>query len=322
MRPGAPPASALPAGVRDALQRFVARSRFATHGGVVTDLDGTAVHKVDERTIIASAVEQGLMSLAGRGRPVVINSLRFPLSIIHAFGRDWYRVTGAPIPTVALNGSLVGRLVADRSDTLAFDEIEAFPVGADDIDELLDGVRGLVDAAVDEIVLLYYPRDWTKGEIAWTPSAERVAAVAQKYVSASEVVASPVEALSQRLHAADVCMMSLQVDVPGDRRLAFQHTKRGSFVTRAGVDKLFGARAIARHVAIDLGDSIGAGDAELDTFLCAVGMAIVVGNAELHFKGAIETVRLSDALALGALLGELGLLIDAPATPRAAGGAP
>ena len=100
--------------VRSAASRFVEQSRFATHGGIVTDLDGTAVHERDGRVVIAEPVEAGLKALAARGRPVVLNSLRFPLSIMRSFGREWHGVTGAPVPTVSLNGSLLGHIVADN----------------------------------------------------------------------------------------------------------------------------------------------------------------------------------------------------------------
>ncbi len=310
------PAALLSADALGALRRFVASSRFATDGGIVTDLDGTAVHEREGRTVIAEPVESGLKALAERGCPVVINSLRFPLSVIRTFGREWYAVTGAPVPTVALNGSQIGRIVADASHALAFEEIDAFPLSADDIDEVLEGVRGLLDARIDDVLLFYYPRDWSEGEAVWTPLAARTASVADKYASASRIVASGVDALADRLHAEDICMMMLLVDVPQDRRMAYQHTKRSSFFTRRNVDKLHGARAIARQVGIDLDASVGAGDTELDTFLAGVGLSIIVGNAELDFKGNAETLRLDDSLALGALFFELASLIDDSGRPR------
>jgi hydroxymethylpyrimidine pyrophosphatase-like HAD family hydrolase len=303
------PSTKLPDDAVHALQSFVRRSRFAKHGGVVTDLDGTAVHEWQDRIVIAEPVEAGLIALRELGRPTILNSLRFPLSVIRTFGREWYRVTGAPVPTVSLNGSQIGHIVSDASGALAFDEIDAFPLVGADIDELLAGVRGLRDAGVDDIALFYYPRDWTRGELLWTPSAARVSELRQKYSSAAEVVSIPIDALAERLHSEDICMLALIVDVPQDQRMVYQHTQRTSFVTRRDVDKLFGARAIASHVGVSLVDSIGAGDTELDTFLAGVGLSLIVGNANVDFKGRVETLRLADSLELGKVLFELARLM-------------
>src|SRR6185369_281916 len=90
------------------LQQFIRRSTFATSGAVVTDLDGTAVHEFQGKIIIPKAVELGLMRHYESGRPLILNSLRFPLSVIRTFGQDWYKLSNAPIPTVTLNGSLMG----------------------------------------------------------------------------------------------------------------------------------------------------------------------------------------------------------------------
>jgi hypothetical protein len=65
------------------------------------------------------------------------------------------------------------------------------------------------------------------------------------------------------------------------------------------------------HPGVDIAASVGAGDTELDTFLSAVGLAVIVGNGELDFKGRVATLRLGDSPALGALLFELASLIDA-----------
>ncbi len=309
--PALRPRAALSEDAVRALRNFLAASRFDTRGGIVTDLDGTAVHERQGRIVIAEPVEAGLKALRELGRPIILNSLRFPLSVIRTFGREWYRVTGAPVPTVSLNGSQIGRIVSDASGQLAFEEIDAFPLAAADIDELLAGVRGLRDGGIDDIALFYYPRDWTRGESLWTPAIARIAELREKYTSASEVTAIPLDALSERLHAEDICMLALIVDVPQDRRMAYQHTKRSSFVTRRNVDKLSGARAIARQLDVDLEQSIGAGDTELDTFLAGVGLSIIVGGAELDFKGRFETVRLGDSLALGELFFDLASMIRA-----------
>lgn len=41
-----------------------------------------------------------------------------------------------------------------------------------EIDEVLDGVKGLLDGGIDDILVFYYPRDWRMGEIIWTPAPE------------------------------------------------------------------------------------------------------------------------------------------------------
>ena len=52
-------------------------------------------------------------------------------------------------------------------------------------------------------------------------------------------------------------MIFLLIEAPEDRLMAYQHIKRSSFVTRPG-DKLFGARAVAERLGIDLRSSVGA----------------------------------------------------------------
>src|SRR5687768_13967486 len=90
------------------LRNFVNQSAFVDSGAVITDLDGTAVHEFQGKIAIPKEVELGLMRHYERGRPLILNSLRFPLSVIRTFGQDWYRISNAPIPTVTLNGSLAG----------------------------------------------------------------------------------------------------------------------------------------------------------------------------------------------------------------------
>src|SRR5687768_18583680 len=96
------------------LERFINESSFATSGVVVTDLDGTAVHEDQGKIAIPKEVELGLMRHYERGRPLILNSLRFPLSVIRTFGQDWYKLSNAPIPTVTLNGSLAGYRSEER----------------------------------------------------------------------------------------------------------------------------------------------------------------------------------------------------------------
>src|SRR5947209_4107704 len=94
--------------VDQVLKQFLEESGFAAQGGVVTDLDGTALHEYRGRITIPAPVELGFKQLHDMGRPFVLNSLRFPLSVLRTFGRDWYNLSNSPIPAVTLNGSLLG----------------------------------------------------------------------------------------------------------------------------------------------------------------------------------------------------------------------
>src|SRR5579862_573858 len=93
---------ALGSEIEDQIKQFLQQSGFAHQGGVVTDLDGTAVHEHQGRIYIPEPVELGLKQLQDIGRPLILNSLRFPLSVLRTFGKDWYGLTNAPIPTVTL----------------------------------------------------------------------------------------------------------------------------------------------------------------------------------------------------------------------------
>ena len=108
--------------------------------------------------------------------------------------------------------------------------------------------------------------------------------------------------LHTQMLAEEICMIFLLIDAPEDQLMAYQHTKRSNFITHKGVDKLFGARAMADVLQCDLRDSLGAGDTELDNFLDGVGLALVVGNNDLKFRGMMDTIKLKNSLELGVLL--------------------
>lgn len=284
------------------LQRFVEQSSFTTSGVVITDLDGTAVHEYQGKIAIPKEVELGLMRHYERGRPLILNSLRFPLSVIRTFGQDWYRLSNAPIPTVTLNGSLMGFIKKSEEQELIFEEAVAFPLTKEEIAAALKGVKNMLDGGIKNILVFYYPRDWRIGEVIWTPVAENVLPVKEKYASASAVTAVEFPKLQEQMLAEDICMIFLLIDAPEDQLMAYQHTKRSNFITHKGVDKLFGAQAMAKFLQSDLRDSLGAGDTELDNFLSGVGLALLVGNHELAFRGVVDTIRLRDSMELGAVL--------------------
>lgn len=275
----------------------------------MTDLDGTAVHEFRGRVVIPDPVSHGLTQLRDQGRPVVLNTLRFPLNVIRTFGREWYEISNAPLPLVSLNGSTIGYLTqAKGNGAIAYEEIEAYPLTAGEIDEVIVGVRGLLDGGITDLLVFFYRRDWLCGETIWTPSAERTPHLRAKYPSATRVVAGDDRALRDELMAEDVCMIFLLIDVPDDQLMAYQHSKRTNFVTRSGVDKLSGAEALARHLQVDLAQTIGAGDTPMDTFLQGVGLAVIVGSMDLEFKGLSKTLRVKDALEFGSLLFRLAAL--------------
>lgn len=296
------------------LREFLAQSDFMRHGGVMTDLDGTAVHEENGRVYVSVPMETGLKRMHDLGRAVVINSLRFPLSVIRTFGKAWYQIAGVPVPVVSLRGSLCGRMVLQQSGEIGFEEIEAICLQPENIRGILAGASTLVDAGANELLIFFYPRDWTRGEIIWTPDATRIQGIAGKYRSAAQVISGSVQVLEQALMAEEICMVFQLLDLPQDRAMAYQHTQRNSFFTHAGVDKNYGARRIAEHLGIDLLHSIGAGDSPMDDFLASVGLAVIVGHMQLEYKGLLHTVRIRDSLALGNLLysiGELGSKVGA-----------
>jgi hydroxymethylpyrimidine pyrophosphatase-like HAD family hydrolase len=302
----------LPPTAIDTVKDFLASSRFAELGAVVTDLDGTAVHEYEGRVRIPQVVEFGLKRLHDLGHPFIINTLRFPLSVMRTFGRAWTSISNAPIPTVALNGSLIGHVLVDDHDRLVFRETGAFVLTAGEIEEALVGIEGMLRDDVRDLLVFFYPRDWKTGEWIWTPAPERVEALRAKYRSATDVLAISFEQLRARLLADSICMLFLLIELPQDRLMAYQHTKRSNFITHKGVDKLHGAREMAAHLGFDLARCIGAGDAELDTFLQGVGLALIVGSANLDFKGRHATLRLTDSMEFGELLFTVAELSGAP----------
>lgn len=288
--------------VDEALQQFMRQSHFAASGGVVTDLDGTAVHEEHGRIYIPQPVEFGLKALYDLGRPVVLNSLRFPLSVMRTFGKEWLAISGAPIPVVSMNGSQLGYVTTDDKEELCFEEIDAFPLESEAIDDVLAGVEKLLADDIRDVLLFYYPRDWRMGEIIWTPVAEKVDHVKEKYLSASAVTAVELPKLREQLRAEEICMIFLLIERPADDLMAYQHSRPSSFFTRSGVDKLSGTRAIAEHLGIDLAHSIGAGDTAMDIFLDGVGLAVQVGGRDLAFRGLHSTIKLPGIFELGDLL--------------------
>src|SRR5688572_3742087 len=267
-----------------ALSEFAKKSGFTTSGGVITDLDGTAVHEEHGRTYIPEPVEFGLKALYDLGRPVVLNSLRFPLSVLRTFAKEWLAIAGAPIPVVSMNGSQIGYVTTDKHSELTFEELAAFPLLPNEIDAVITGVEALLEDDIRDVLLFYYPREWRMGEVIWTPVADKVVHVKDKYASASSVTAVTVDKLQDQLHREEICMIFLLIERPADDLMAYQHSQPSSFFTAKGVDKLSGSVAVSEHLGFEMNASIGCGDTAMDNFLNGVGMAIQVGGRELEFR--------------------------------------
>jgi hydroxymethylpyrimidine pyrophosphatase-like HAD family hydrolase len=300
--PNTRPVAPLPERVMIDLHAFHQSSQFAHSGAVITDLDGTAVLEVEGRIFVAEAVADGLKALTELGRPVVLNTLRFPLNVIQTFGRAWSEITKAPLPLISLNGSVFGHLTATLSGDPAFDEVASFPVPESKIAAVMSALAQLVEDGIEDIALFHYPRDWQLGEAIWTPRPDAVAQLKAKYRSASSVTSGPLPALHERLLSQGTSMLSLLADVPEDRLMAYQHANPNQFITAPGVDKLYGAREAATRLNFELDQSVGAGDTPMDNFLAGVGLAFHVGPMALAHAGQRATVRLRDPSEFGAAL--------------------
>jgi hydroxymethylpyrimidine pyrophosphatase-like HAD family hydrolase len=265
------------------------------------DLDGTALLEDKGKVFISGSVEKGVKAIHDLKIPVVLNTLRFPLSVIKTVGEAWYQIADVPILTVLLNGSVLG-YIKYSDDELHYEEIAAYPLSREEIKSAVDGVAQLTRAGINDVLLFFYSRDWQEGETLWTPKKEKVPALQKKFVSASRVFSGSVEHLAEELLRREICMISLFVDRPKDTLMAYQHSKRNNFLTAQGVNKASGLHAIADRLQLVADDALGAGDTEMDTFLSVVGLAVIVGPAKLSFRGQKETIRVATPLELGDLI--------------------
>src|SRR6187401_2112372 len=90
--------------------RFADQCNFK-NGGLVLDLDGTALREREGRVFISSAVESGVRAVHDLKRPVILNTLRFPISVLTTVGEPCYQIADVPILTVLLNGAVSGYIV-------------------------------------------------------------------------------------------------------------------------------------------------------------------------------------------------------------------
>ena len=135
---------------------------------------GTALHEEQGRIYIPKTVEFGFKALHDRGRPFVLEFPAIPpLWRCGERSAGVVRTSHSPIPTVTLNGSLLGYVTKVAGDEMAFEEIVAYPLTAEEIDAVLNAIEELIGGGLKNLLLFYYPRDWRMGEIVWTPSPSR-----------------------------------------------------------------------------------------------------------------------------------------------------
>lgn len=273
---------------------------------VVLDLDGTVLLEERGKVFISGAVERAIELAAAERIPVVMNTLRFPLSVIRMVAAEWTAAAGSRIPAVLLNGSQNGYIERSSDGSFSFVNEASFPLDLDEIRSFVKGLIELLEQDIHDIVLFYYPLDWRKGEIIWTPRASHVEGLRQRFSgSASLVTSEDIHELGLRLQADHPCMATLLIDRPQDMLKSYQHSNPSSFFTHRGVDKAYGLRILAASLGASLEDAVGAGDTWMDVFLSAVGLAVMVGEHHLPYVGLRETARVRDPHELGAFLEEL-----------------
>lgn len=290
------------AGPARALLHFLTQSRFRTAGAVMTDLDGTALHESAGRAAIPPEVANGLRAL---GRPIILNTLRFPANVVRSFGREWQAIQGGPVALVSLNGGIGGMIDATPSGMLGFEEVFAEVLSPADIEGVLGELEAEIDAGAADPLLFFHARDWRRGETLWTPDGARVPALRVEYPHADRVISTDLTELRDELHRRDLCLMLMpHGDLP-----IYQQQRRKDFYTASHADKLSGAQRMAVAQGIDLASSIGAGDTAMDVFLGATGLAIRVGASDLLYEGLVGTLDVPDARGFGLAMATLAALM-------------
>lgn len=291
-----------------ALNSFLRRADFRS-GSVILDLDGTALLEEEGKVFISGSVGNGLKEIVRLGRPVILNTLRFPLSVIKTVGQEWLDLSNEKIPTICLNGGIFG-FIERVGNEIVFDEVGSYPVRGEEIEPTMLGLSELLTNHVHDLVLFFYPRDWRKGEIIWVPDETKIKPLTEKYQSASHVITCPVAELEHTLKDLEACMIFVLVNEPKDKLMAYQHNEPASFINRAGVDKSFGLAGFASILGVSLPDSMGAGNTSMDNFLASVGLAVVVGSEKLEHRGLRETIAVHDPIELGELMIDLAAMVQ------------
>ena len=264
------------------IQDFASHPDFRQYGGLITDLDGTIVQHQDGNYVIPLEVQAGLKELYQDNCPVILNTLRFPLSIIKTFAAVLHPIAQSAIPVISLNGSQWGYISTAKNEEFSFTEAGAQPLKPAEIEGFMADIQLLVQNKVPNIAAFYYPRDWTKGEIIWSPEESRLSDMVQTYKSASQVYSSSLAILEKNLAAEEICMIFLLVKKDLIQGAHLQHNLK-DFYTTAGVNKLAGAHAFVNQLGRNLKNFIGAGDTPMDVFLQETGAVLKVGNLPLDF---------------------------------------
>lgn len=292
-----------------AIERFVSLSDLRK-GAWFVDLDGVIfIQEGRGKFNISEEAEHGILNTWNIGCSVIINSLRFPLSIIENLVPDWLLMYEKDIPAVLLNGGLIGYF-RKKDGGIVFEELEAHPLSEKELDSLVDGLTAVIANSIPnarpDMALFFYPRDWRKGEIVWVPEGVDVDAVRDGYVNASEVMSCGLEELRQKLKKARPCLAATLVD----KHKISEDASPWDYYTWKGIDKATGAREIASMLGISLADSAGAGDSQMDKFLSEVGLAVRVraGKENLAFKGKKETLDVGSSPELGEVMSTLARL--------------
>lgn len=264
------------------IQDFASQPHFRQFGGLMTDLDGTIVQHQDGNYFILQEVQAGLNDLYRVNCPIILNTIRFPISIIKTFAAVLYPIAQNPIPVISLNGSQWGYISQGKDKEFSFTEAGAQPLKPIEIKSFMADIQLLVQNRVPNIAAFYYPRDWTKGEIIWSAEEDRVAEMTKTYKSASGVYSSSLAVLEKNLADEEISMIFLLVKKDLIEGTHLQRNLK-DFYTTAGANKLAGAHAFVNQLGRNLEHFIGAGDTPMDVFLKETGAVIKVGNLSLDF---------------------------------------
>lgn len=282
---------------------FSSNPDFTDKGGLMTDLDGTVIQEKEGRYFIPAEVQEGLAEIYDTSCPIILNTIRFPLSVIKTFAFDWYNIAKTSIPLVSMNGSQIGYINIDRKSNFTFQEVDAFPLGEAEIKKFITDIEEILNNS-GTVLAFYYPRDWSKGEIIWSSDKEKVSDTKGKYRSASHVYSSDLQTLKNNLEAEDISMIFLRATIT-EANASFLHTSHKDFYTRQGVDKLFGAKKIITCLGREIENFIGAGDTPMDVFLKEVGQVVKVGSMDLNFDCKSPILQLEHVPDIGEVFTEI-----------------
>ncbi|GLU51210.1 HAD hydrolase family protein [Dyadobacter frigoris] len=284
---------------------FSDRIDLIEQGGLITDLDGTLIRQDGGRYFMPDPVSTGLQGIYNTNCPVVINSIRFPLSVINTFAKQWFSISKVSVPLVTLNGSQTGYIHKDKKGGFTFEEVESFPLGQKELASFISDLENITEGGGNALAF-YYPRDWKKGEIIWTADPDKVAETKQKYKSASHVHAGDIKSLDQHLGNEDISMIFL-LDLREDSGIPARHSDHKDFYTAKNVNKSSGAKNMVKHLDRQIHHFIGAGDTPMDVFLKEVGLALKVGRMDLGFECKSPVVQIDHIEDIGDVFNEIAI---------------